>query len=155
MSDDANRAAFLEVQARVIETTAKLKQVQNQMRAEETDKKRAYLTLEELRSLPDNTNTYKSVGRTFILEPKLVPVNEQERKLKDSEAAISSLQTSEEYVEKQLTDVEINLRELLQQDPGLAHQLVAMSYCVFPFCTFISLSHVCVVKFGAKASATQ
>ncbi|KAI4379701.1 hypothetical protein MLD38_005963 [Melastoma candidum] len=127
MSDDANRAAFLEIQARMIETTAKLKQVQNQMRTKETDKKRAYLTLEELRSLPENTNTYKSVGRTFILEPKSVLVNEQEQKFKDSEAAILSLQTSKEYLEKQITDVENNLRELLQQDPGLAHQIMSMS----------------------------
>lgn len=37
-------------------------QVQNQMRAKEGEKKRAYLTLEELRQLPDDTNTYKSIG---------------------------------------------------------------------------------------------
>lgn len=37
-------------------------QVQTQMRNKEGDRKRAYLTLEELRPLPEDTNTYKSIG---------------------------------------------------------------------------------------------
>lgn len=37
-------------------------QVQNQLRNKEGEKKRAYLTLEELKVLPVDTNTYKSVG---------------------------------------------------------------------------------------------
>ncbi|KAK4760159.1 hypothetical protein SAY87_023290 [Trapa incisa] len=127
MADEASRAAFMDIQARMIENSGKLKQVQNQLRNKEGEKKRAYLTLEELKQLPDDTNTYKSVGRTFILEPKPVLMNEQEQKLKDSETAISSLQTSKEYLEKHSKEVENNLRELLQQDPGLAHQIMSMS----------------------------
>ncbi|XP_058068087.1 prefoldin subunit 1 [Magnolia sinica] len=127
MADEANKTAFLELQGRMIETTGKLKQVQNQMRNKEGEKKRAFLTLEELRQLADDTNTYKSIGKAFVLEPKSVLVNEQEQKLKDSEAAIASLLTSKEYLEKQMTEVENNLRELLQQDPGIAHQIMSMS----------------------------
>nr|XP_028952093.1 prefoldin subunit 1 isoform X1 [Malus domestica] len=92
MADEANRAAFLEIQGRMIELTAKLKQVQTQMRNKEGERKRAFLTLEELRPLSDDSNTYKSIGRTFVLEPKSVLVKEQEQKLKDSETAIASLQ---------------------------------------------------------------
>ncbi|KAJ0048773.1 hypothetical protein Pint_16943 [Pistacia integerrima] len=62
-----DRRAFLEIKGRMIETTGKLKQVHNQMRNKEGEKKRAYLTLEELRQLPDDTNTYKSTG--INLEP--------------------------------------------------------------------------------------
>ncbi|KAL1568137.1 prefolding complex chaperone subunit [Salvia divinorum] len=127
MADEAIRSAFMEIQGRMIETTGKLKQVQNQMRNKETEKKRAYLTLEELKQLSDDTNTYKSIGRTFILEPKSALMEEQEGKLKDSEAAISSLQTSKEYLEKQMAEIETNLRELLQQDPALARQIMSMS----------------------------
>ncbi|XP_019262434.1 PREDICTED: prefoldin subunit 1 isoform X2 [Nicotiana attenuata] len=126
MADEANRAAFIEIQGRMIETTGKLKQVQTQMRTKETEKKRAFLTLEELKQLSDDTNTYKAIGRTFILEPKTVLMDEQEQKLKDSETAIASLQTSKEYLEKHLAEVENNLRELLQQDPGLARQIMTM-----------------------------
>ncbi|CAN6547602.1 unnamed protein product [Malus baccata var. baccata] len=61
MADEANRAAFLEIQGRMIELTAKLKQVQTQMRNKEGERKRAFLTLEELRPLSDDSNTYKSI----------------------------------------------------------------------------------------------
>ncbi|WZZ88995.1 hypothetical protein YC2023_117574 [Brassica napus] len=87
MADEATRTAFLEIQASMIDLTGKLKQVQTQMRNKEGDRKRAYLTLEELRPLPPHTNTYK-----FLLEPKTVLEGEQEQKLKDSEATIASLQ---------------------------------------------------------------
>ncbi|KAL9361750.1 hypothetical protein Peur_007602 [Populus x canadensis] len=126
MADEANRTAFLELQGRMIETTSKFKQVQNQIRTKEGEKKRAFLTLEELRQVPDDTNTYKSIGK-FVLEPKSVLMSEQEQKLKDSETAISSLQTSKEYLEKHMSEVENNLRELLQQDPALARQIMSMS----------------------------
>ncbi|KAJ8634540.1 hypothetical protein MRB53_008807 [Persea americana] len=127
MADEAHRTAFIELQGQMIETTGKLKQVQSQMRNKEGEKKRAYLTLEELRHLSDDTNTYKSIGKAFSLEPISVVVKEQEQKLKDSEATLSSLQISKEYLEKQMRDVENNLRELLQQDPGLARQIMSMS----------------------------
>ncbi|VAH30530.1 unnamed protein product [Triticum turgidum subsp. durum] len=130
MADEPNRArrqAFVELQSRMIETTGKIKQLQTQMRSKESEKKRAYLTLEELSQLPDDTNTYKAIGKVFILEPRSLMVNEQEKKLNDSETAISSMQTSKEYLEKQLGEVENNIRELLQQDPGLARQILSMT----------------------------
>ncbi|KAK3221200.1 hypothetical protein Dsin_008225 [Dipteronia sinensis] len=127
MSDEANRSAFLEIKGRLIENTGKMKQVHNQVRNKEGEKKRAFLTLEELRQLPDDTNTYKSIGRMFVLEPKSILMNDQEQKLKDSENAIASLQASKEYLEKQKAEVENNLTELLQQDPGLAQQIMSMS----------------------------
>nr|GMC65033.1 prefoldin subunit 1 [Ipomoea batatas] len=138
MADEANRAAFIEIQGRMIELTGKVKQVQTQMRNKEGEKKRAYLTLEELRHLSDDTVTYKSIVFVlliveinrlfwFVLEPVSVLMDEQEKKLKDSEAAITALQTSKEYLEKQMAEVENNLRELLQQDPGLARQIMSMS----------------------------
>jgi len=36
-------------------------------------------------------------------------------------------QSSKEYLEKQMAEVESNLRELLQQDPGLARQIMSMN----------------------------
>lgn len=41
-------------------------QVQAQLRNKEGEKKRAYLTLEELKQLSEDTNTYKSIGRTLV-----------------------------------------------------------------------------------------
>ncbi|KAG2396534.1 uncharacterized protein HKW66_Vig0228090 [Vigna angularis] len=127
MADEANRTAFLEIQGRMIETTGKLKQVQTQMRSKEAEKKRAYLTMEELKQVPDDTNVYKSIGRMFVLETKASLMNEQDKKFKDGEASVTTLQSSKEYLEKQMAEVESNLRELLQQDPGLARQIMSMN----------------------------
>ncbi|XP_030488845.2 prefoldin subunit 1 [Cannabis sativa] len=127
MADESNRTAFLELQGRMIDISAKLKQVQNQLRGKEGEKKRAFLTLEELRQVSDDTNTYKSIGRTFVLEPKSFLMNELQGKLQDSETAIASLTTSRDYLEKQRAEVETNLRELLSQDPGLALQIMSMT----------------------------
>ncbi|KAH7276517.1 hypothetical protein KP509_39G010300 [Ceratopteris richardii] len=57
---DINKEAFVELQNKLVETSSKLKQVQMQIRSKEVEKKRAILTLEELKGLPE-TNTYKSV----------------------------------------------------------------------------------------------
>jgi hypothetical protein len=38
-------------------------QVQANLRGKEAEKKRAYLTLEELHQLPDDSNLYKTVGK--------------------------------------------------------------------------------------------
>ncbi|KAG4947364.1 hypothetical protein GLYMA_15G235500v4 [Glycine max] len=127
MADEANRTAFLEIQSRMIDTTGKIKQVQTQMRSKEAEKKRAFLTMEELKQVPDDTNVYKSIGRMFVLETKATLMNEQENKFKDGEASITALQSSKEYLEKQMAEVETNLRELLQQDPGLARQIMSMN----------------------------
>lgn len=40
---------------------------------------------------------------------------------------LAHLQSSKEYLEKQMAEVENNLRELLQQDPGIARQIMSMS----------------------------
>ncbi|KAG6497773.1 hypothetical protein ZIOFF_045682 [Zingiber officinale] len=121
MADEANRMAFIEIQSRMIETTGKLKQVQNQMRTKEGERKRAYLTREELSQLSDDTNTYKSIGRknVSVLSKYFVGY---------SIPAIDLIvQVSKEYLEKQMAEIENNLRELLQQDPSLAHQIMSMS----------------------------
>ncbi|KAI5557815.1 hypothetical protein BDE02_18G128900 [Populus trichocarpa] len=124
MADEANRTAspfyshsplfppdFIELEDRMIETTSKFKQVCPEPDTNQGGrKKRAFLTLEELRQVPDDTNTYKSIGMRrhllFALEPK---------------------STSREYLEKQMSEVENNPRELFQQDPGLARQIMSIS----------------------------
>eukprot|EP00252_Welwitschia_mirabilis_P000881 TRINITY_DN10873_c0_g2_i1.p1 TRINITY_DN10873_c0_g2~~TRINITY_DN10873_c0_g2_i1.p1 ORF type:complete len:129 (-),score=35.48 TRINITY_DN10873_c0_g2_i1:378-764(-) len=124
---EVNREAFVDLQGRMIEISSKLKQVSMQIQNKEREKKRAFLTLEELQRLSEETNTYKSVGKSFILEPKSVLSKEQSDKITDCENTIGALQSSKEYLERQMAEVESNFKELLQQDPGLAHQIMSMS----------------------------
>ncbi|XP_011623879.1 prefoldin subunit 1 isoform X2 [Amborella trichopoda] len=151
MGEETTRTAFVELQGRMIETTGKLKQVQMQMRNKEAEKKRAYLTLEELQQLSDDTNTYKSIGKAFVLEPKSDLIKEQQQKFKDSETVLASLETSKEYLEKQMADIENNLRELLQQDPGLARQIMSMDTGRQHW-FFVTMSHSLIDGRRGKAS---
>ncbi|CAM6088423.1 unnamed protein product [Calypogeia fissa] len=122
MASEINKEAFVELQGRLVETTTKLKQVQMQIRNKEAEKKRAFLTLEELNSLPDKTNTYK-----FIHMPMGTLVTEQQTKTEDCDSTLATLQTSKDYLERQMKEVESSFRELLQQSPALARQVMAMS----------------------------
>ncbi|KAL2628897.1 hypothetical protein R1flu_013583 [Riccia fluitans] len=134
MGSEINKEAFLELQGRLVETTTKLKQVQMQVRNKEVEKKRAFLTLEELNSLSENTNTYKSVGKAtlqFLILAFHNPETFFEVLLlveSECDAALATLQGSKEYLERQMKDVESSFRELLQQSPALARQVMAMHY---------------------------
>ncbi|GAU37618.1 hypothetical protein TSUD_365390 [Trifolium subterraneum] len=98
--------------------------------------------MEELKQVPDDTNVYKSIGKTFVLETKATLMNEQENKFKDSEASITSLQSSREYLEKQIAEVENNLRELLQQDPVVAFERIEK----FRICETVRISSAYCVR---------
>jgi prefoldin subunit 1 len=127
MATEINKEAFVELQGRLVDTTTKLKQVQMQIRNKEAEKKRAFLTVEELERLPESTNTYRSVGKAFILESRDTLLKEQQTKADDSDSAIATLQASKEYLERQMKEVESHFRELLQNSPELARQVMAMS----------------------------
>ncbi|KAJ7566965.1 hypothetical protein O6H91_02G126000 [Diphasiastrum complanatum] len=122
MASESHTEAFMELQGRLVETNAKLKQVQMQIRNKESERRRASLTFEELDRLPSDTNTYKSVGKSFILEPRSILLKEQLEKVEECDNALSTLTTSKEYLEKQMQEVESNFKELLQQSPSLANQ---------------------------------
>jgi len=127
MAAEINKEAFVELQGRLVETTSKLKQVQIQVRNKEAEKKRAFLTLEELNSLPEGTNTYRTLGKAFVLEPKDDLIKEQHMKADECDSAIAALVGSKEYLERQMKEVESNFRELLQNSPELARQVMSMS----------------------------
>eukprot|EP00249_Psilotum_nudum_P005016 c18507_g1_i1 orf=300-695(-) len=126
-AQDMSKEAFIELQNKLVETTSKLKQVQMQIRNKEAEKKHALLTSEELEQLTDDIKTYRSVGRAFVLEPKAVLLSEQQERTKECDAAVSSLQSSKEYLERQMKEAENNFKELLQQSPALAQQVMSLS----------------------------
>ncbi|KAG0557407.1 hypothetical protein M758_4G045900 [Ceratodon purpureus] len=65
--------------------------------------------------------------KRFVLEPKDELIKEQQTKAEESDTAIAALVSSKEYLERQMKDVESNFRELLQNSPDLARQVMSMS----------------------------
>jgi prefoldin subunit 1 len=66
-----------------------------------------------------------------MLETLAVVIRTCQNYGKRSDSSLSSVlsydQTSKEYLEKQLGELENNIRELLQQDPVLARQILSMT----------------------------
>eukprot|EP00271_Cylindrocystis_brebissonii_P003228 TRINITY_DN13998_c0_g2_i1.p1 TRINITY_DN13998_c0_g2~~TRINITY_DN13998_c0_g2_i1.p1 ORF type:complete len:139 (+),score=43.78 TRINITY_DN13998_c0_g2_i1:139-555(+) len=119
----ASQEAFQELQTRLVDTDQKMKQVMAKTRATEADKKRATLTLQELEELPVDTDTYRQLGKAFVLENLDALKSEEREKVKASERAIEALQSSKSYLERQMKDVENNFKELVQQSPALMQQV--------------------------------
>ena len=68
--DEKDKQAFIELQTRLQSDANALRKVEQQARTAEVERKRAELVLQELSQMPESTNTYKTVGRTFVLMSK-------------------------------------------------------------------------------------
>lgn len=123
MATDVNKEAFVELQGRLLSTDKKLKQVATQLRIKETDRKAAILTLQELQDVPESTNTYKAIGRAFVLQPMDDLRKEYDTIAEDSSKAIEVLQGRKGHLEKQMKEVEESFKELIQQSPALVQQV--------------------------------
>merc|ERR1712062_718634 len=73
------------------------------------------LTSSELKSLPQNTRLYESVGRMFILSSGPEVTNTLDTKKENSKEKIKNLEANKTYLERSLKDSENSLRELVAQ----------------------------------------
>eukprot|EP00850_Spirogloea_muscicola_P001854 SM000007S20814 [mRNA] locus=s7:296689:297653:- [translate_table: standard] len=87
------------------------------MATKAAEKKRATLTLQELDLLPTDTRTYKPLGAGLI---KL----EQASKMEECDSVLESAKVAQEHLRKSLHDLEASMRELLEQLPALAAQVM-------------------------------
>ncbi|KAG6557625.1 hypothetical protein Mapa_000906 [Marchantia paleacea] len=142
MASEINKEAFVELQGRLVETTTKLKQVQMQVRNKEVEKKRAFLTLEELNCLAENTNTYKSVGKAFFLTPMVTLVKEQKAKTEECDTTLATLQvhahavrtrSHKEYCSFRISSfcsiMPCSIRHTTTHSPSTSDQFGAVAYC--------------------------
>ncbi|GBG60925.1 hypothetical protein CBR_g16047 [Chara braunii] len=61
MASESQKEAFVELQGRLVETNAKLKQVSQQLLGKEREKRRAVITGQELEELPADTRTFRAI----------------------------------------------------------------------------------------------
>jgi len=75
--------------------------------------RKSELTLAEVHDVKDDTNTYKAVGRMFIMAP--LPKIREEIKdiLANTMAEITTLKTKEKYVTKQLEENQGSMKSLI------------------------------------------
>ncbi|CAL1260991.1 unnamed protein product [Larinioides sclopetarius] len=108
------KKAFQELQAKVLDTTQKLKLADIQIDSLSKTIQHAQLTQQELKSFPADSNMYNGVGRMFLLTPQGKIISMLSEKIQTSQDKIKELETSKSYLERGMKESEANLRELVE-----------------------------------------
>ncbi len=69
--DKQTEQQFVELQQKMVQESQKLKHLTTQVRQSEVEKRKCTLTLQELADLPADVNTFRAIGRTFVLVDKV------------------------------------------------------------------------------------
>ena len=120
MSDKKGRdmelhKAFMELQTKMLDSKQKMKMADMQIENLKRSITHTELTSSELKSLPQNTRLYESVGRMFILSSGPEVTNTLDTKKENSKEKIKNLEANKTYLERSLKDSENSLRELVAQ----------------------------------------
>ncbi|XP_055933329.1 prefoldin subunit 1-like [Argiope bruennichi] len=107
------KKAFQELQAKVLDTTQKLKLADIQIDSLNKAIQHSQLTQQELKSFPEDTNMFNGVGRMFLLTPQDQIINMLSEKIEASREKIKEFETSKSYLERSMKESEENLRELV------------------------------------------
>lgn len=114
------KKAFAELQIKMMDTRQKLKLQDIQTDGFRKTKQHTQLTVNEIKNLPPNTNTYESVGRMFIKTPLPQVISNLETKMKSFDEKIKEIEANKNYLERNLKESENNLREMVQQKIAMA-----------------------------------
>ena len=120
MSDKKGRdmelhKAFMELQTKMLDSKQKMKMADMQIENLKRSITHTELTSSELKSLPQNTRLYESVGRMFILSSGPEVTNTLDTKKENSKEKIKNLEANKTYLERSLKDSENSLREIVAQ----------------------------------------
>ncbi|XP_077999043.1 prefoldin subunit 1-like [Glandiceps talaboti] len=109
------KKAFQEHQAKMIETTQKIKLAEVQRDSLKRQQQHAKLTAAELNAFPDDVKLYDGVGRMFLLQSKSSILESLREKVLKSDEKLKLLETNKSYLERSVKESEDNIREMLQQ----------------------------------------
>ena len=111
--DQELKAAFAELQSKMVENKQKIKLHDLQIENLKRSITHSTLTDTEITQLPKETKVYESVGRMFLLSDigtVKAGLNNKSESLKEK---IHILNGNKEYLERQIKEQENNLRELI------------------------------------------
>ncbi|KAG7207908.1 hypothetical protein KM043_009499 [Ampulex compressa] len=113
--DQELKKAFSELHEKMVDTTQKLKLADVQIEKLRRTKQRAELTVKEISSLSENTRTYESVGRMFLLDDINNIKVGLEKRMKTADEKVKTLENNKVYLQQSLKESENNIREMIQQ----------------------------------------
>lgn len=114
-ADEELKRAFTELQCKMIDTNQKLKLADLQIDNLKRIKQRSELTVREVDSLPQETRTFESVGRMFLLQDMDTIKRDLCKKTAKAEDKIKSIESNKAYLQKSIKEAENNLREMVQR----------------------------------------
>ena len=100
-----------------------MKNLRQSVQQREHDRQRARLTKKEMESVDGDVRLFKPVGRSFVLEKKATLMEGLDATSASATEEIEKAMRQREYLSKKLSDVETNLRELMQGNDALAKEL--------------------------------
>merc|ERR1712227_1075788 len=107
------KAAFAELQSKVIENKQKMKFHDIQIENLKRSITHSTLTDTEIAQLPKDTKVYESVGRMFLLSDIANVRSGLDKKTEGLKEKIHVLNSNKEYLDRQVKEQENNLRELI------------------------------------------
>merc|ERR1712051_272683 len=109
------RRAFVELQSKMVDAKQKMKMADWKVENYKRSIKHTELTVDEIKSLPEETRLYESVGRMFMLSTRSGITGTLDKKQEKLNEEIKNLEAKKTYLEKSLKDSENSLRELVAQ----------------------------------------
>ncbi|KAH6916738.1 Prefoldin [Coprinopsis sp. MPI-PUGE-AT-0042] len=117
LSDDTLRKILIQIQQTAIQAKRALDVSQQQTQVKERERRILQLTIDEITQIPGDVNTYKGVGKMFMM----VPRTDMEKELKNQEKELSDditgLSKKSKYLEKQFNDAQSQLRDIFHNAP--------------------------------------
>ncbi|CAB0030603.1 unnamed protein product [Trichogramma brassicae] len=113
--DEELKKAFSELHNKVVSTRQLLKVADMQIENINRHNLRVSLTRSELKQLPENTKTYESVGRMFLLQDMNTIMEDLDKRTKLADGKIKALNNQKTYLQKDLKESEDNIREMVQK----------------------------------------
>ncbi|KLO06667.1 Prefoldin [Schizopora paradoxa] len=112
LPDDTLRRILVQIQQRAVESKRALQITQQTITPKERERRILQLTIDELKGLDPGVNTYKGVGKMFVMTPRV----EMEKELKSQEKEltddITSLNKKMKFLEKQFVEAQSQLNDI-------------------------------------------
>merc|ERR1711971_183855 len=109
------RRAFVELQSKMVDAKQKMKMADLQVENFKRSITHTELTGAEIKSLPEETRLYESVGRMFMLSSRSEITGALDTKQENCKEKIENLEANKTYLDRSLKDSENSLRELVAQ----------------------------------------
>ncbi|KAG1668318.1 hypothetical protein FOA52_011215 [Chlamydomonas sp. UWO 241] len=104
--------AFQELEQRFMQTQDMHRRVAQSERQAMITKQRCELVMTELKSLPENTPTYKQIGRAYFMEPRAAVLKSCEEDIASSSSQAEASKLKREKLEEQLEGTRKELQEI-------------------------------------------